>query len=177
MRKRVVFPILILSIFLFLSNCEKSADPLSSSEIESTSFNVQSNCDPTPPPPPPMQCAATPGYWKNHPDEWPVEVIKIGDTYYRKADAIALLNMPEKGDKTITLFRAAVATKLNLLRGSNPACIENKLYDAMVWLKSINYPVLSGVKANDPAWKYWGEPLYLKLDAYNNGMLCAPGCD
>jgi hypothetical protein len=62
----------------------------------------------------------TPGYWKNHPDAWPVEEITIGGITYSKYDAIALIDTPESGDKTYTLFRALVAAKLNVL--VNPCC-------------------------------------------------------
>ena len=31
------------------------------------------------------------GYWKNHPEEWPVEWIEIGDENYTKEEAIDIL--------------------------------------------------------------------------------------
>ena len=40
-------------------------------------------------PPPPG--TGTPGYWKNHPDAWPVAVITIGGETYTKGDAIAIM--------------------------------------------------------------------------------------
>jgi hypothetical protein len=33
----------------------------------------------------------TPGYWKNHPDAWPVSSITVGGVAYTKAQAIAWL--------------------------------------------------------------------------------------
>ena len=115
----------------------------------------------------------TPGYWKNHPDAWPVDDITIGGVTYTKDDAIGIMNTPEKGDKTYTMFRALVAAKLNVLIGSDGSCIIKTINDADAWMAK--NPVGSGVKAGgkDSPWRD-GEPLYEKLDDYNNGLLCAP---
>jgi len=37
-------------------------------------------------------------------------------------------------------------------------------------------PVGSGVRGKSDAWRE-GDPLYLMLDDYNNGLLCAPSRD
>ena len=115
----------------------------------------------------------TPGYWKNHPDAWPEESITIGGVTYAKDEAIGIMNTPEKGDKTYTMFRALVAAKLNVLIGNDDSCIEDTITAADAWMA--NNSVGSGVKAggNDSPWRA-GEPLYEELDDYNNGELCAP---
>jgi len=57
----------------------------------------------------------TPGYWKNHPDAWPVEEISIGGVTRTKTEAIGILKMPPKGgDATVILAHALIAAKLNL---------------------------------------------------------------
>jgi hypothetical protein len=112
----------------------------------------------------------TPGYWKNHPEAWPVQSIVIGGRTYTKAQAIALIEQPD-GDKTYTLFRALVSAKLNVLIGNNSSCVADTIIAADAWLAT--YPAGSGVAGSSQAWKI-GEPLYLRLDAYNNGALCAP---
>jgi len=119
----------------------------------------------------------TPGYWKNHPEAWPVALITIGEMTYTKAEAIALMNMPEKGDKTHTMFRALVAAKLNVHAGNDGSCIAETINDADDWMATYG-PVGSGVKAGgkDSPWRE-GEPLYSMLDDYNNGELCAPSRD
>jgi len=119
----------------------------------------------------------TPGYWKNHPDAWPVEYITIGGVTYSKAEAIEIMNTPERGDKTYTMFRALVAAKLNVLDGNDSSCIADTIAEADEWMATYG-PVGSGVRAggrNSP-WRE-GEPLYEKLDDYNNGLLCAPARD
>ena len=113
----------------------------------------------------------TPGYWKNHPDAWPVDEITIGGVTYPKEEAIPLMGMPVKGDKTITMFRALVAAKLNVLIGNNPTCIADTIDAADAWMATYG-PVGSGVPGRSDAWEC-GELLYEKLDLYNNGELCA----
>ena len=124
----------------------------------------------------------TPGFWKNHPDAWPVTVISIGGVTYTRAQAIAIMNMPVKNDKSITMFKALVAAKLSALAielgGSGcggctpPGCI----LEADQWL--MNFPVLSGITARTEAWQYsHGEALYECMDDFNNGRLCAPSRD
>ena len=113
----------------------------------------------------------TPGYWKNHPEAWPMESIAIGGVTYTKSDAIAILKTPGKGDKTYTMFNALVAAMLNVANGTDP-CIQGTIDDADEWMEE-NGPVGDGVKAggkNSP-WRD-GEPLYETLDAYNNGEPC-----
>lgn len=115
----------------------------------------------------------TPGYWKNHPEAWPVDVVELGGTVYTKEQAIALMNMSVKNDKSITVFKAAMATKLNKLAGNESCCVASPLGQAEWWLAT--FPVGSGVEASSDAWQvYYGEEIYWKLDAYNNGELCAP---
>jgi hypothetical protein len=116
----------------------------------------------------------TPGYWMNHPDAWPLDEITIGGVIYSKTDAIGFMKDPVKGDKTYTMFPALVATKLNLLIGNDPECVEETVTEADNWMAM--YPVGSGVTGNSDAWKD-GEPLYWMLDEYNNGLLCAPSRD
>ncbi|MGC8786911.1 MAG: hypothetical protein ACP5Q1_05740 [Anaerolineae bacterium] len=128
-----------------------------------------------PPPPPPPPGTGTPGYWKNHPEAWPVESITIGGVTYTKAQAIALMKADKAKDKTYTMFAALVCAKLNLILGNESSCIALTVLAADQWMKKYG-PVGSGVKASSQAWKE-GEPLYLKLDDYNNGLLCAPHRD
>jgi hypothetical protein len=118
----------------------------------------------------------SPGYWKNHPEAWPDPGITIGGVYYSMEDAISLMKMPVAGDKTYTMFPALVAAKLNVAIGNDASCIASTITAADNWM--MTYPVGSGVAAGGAgsAWRV-GEPLYLLLDQYNNGLLCAPHRD
>lgn len=114
----------------------------------------------------------TPGYWKNHPEAWPVDVVTLGGVTYTKTAAIEIMNRPVQKDKTITMFKAAVATYLNLADGNCAPCIEDWLAEADEWLGE--FPVGTGITGNTEAWQYsHGEKIYWMMDAYNNGLLCA----
>jgi hypothetical protein len=113
----------------------------------------------------------TPGYWKNHPSAWPVESIPIGGIVYSKALAISWLGRVS-GDKTTTMFSALVAAKLSVLIGNDDGCIASTIALADAWMAT-NGPVGSLLSASSPAWAV-GQPLQSQLDAYNNGLLCAP---
>lgn len=115
----------------------------------------------------------TPGYWKNHPEAWPDDEITIGGMVLTKDEAIDYMMMPVKGDKTKTMFPALVSAKLNGMIGNDDSCISDTITDADMWMS--HHPVGSGVKANS-MWKH-GEPLYERLDNYNNGYMCAPPRD
>lgn len=123
----------------------------------------------------------TPGYWKNHPEAWPVQEITIGGVPYAKGSkkdkgsAIWWMSQDDKHDKTITMFRSLVAAKLNVMVGNDSSCIEDVIREADAWMTQYG-PVGCGVRASSEAWKL-GEPLYLMLDDYNNGRLCAPARD
>ena len=122
-------------------------------------------------------CNRTPGYWKTHPEAWPVEEITIGGVTYSKEDAIALMEMPVAKDKTYTMFDALVAAKLNVVVGSDVSCVAGIISAAEDWMAAYG-PVGAGVGAggkNSP-WRE-GEPFYGILDQYNNGELCVPHCD
>jgi hypothetical protein len=135
----------------------------------------------------------TPGYWKNHPDAWPVDTICflwdgtndnkvcIGPEY-TKVEAISIMKMPVKGDKTYTLFPATIAAILNYYAGNTVDCpvdsvgtIGDIIDAARGWL--IAHPPGDGVEGSSVAWQEFGEWKYEWLDAYNNGELCAPSRD
>jgi hypothetical protein len=125
--------------------------------------------------PPKQPGTGTPGYWMNHPDAWPVDEIEIGGKLYSKDLAIAHMKAPVKGNKLLTMFPALVAAKLNVAIGNNASCIAGTIEDADDWMGMYGGHG-EKVKANSAAWKD-GEPLYIMLDKYNNGYLCAPSRD
>jgi hypothetical protein len=111
------------------------------------------------------------GYWKNHPEAWPVTSIKIGGVVYPRDEAIRIMSTSTKTDKTYNLFAQLVAAKLNLGIGNQSSCIESSILAADAWL-AVN-PVGSGVKSSSVAWQSIAGS-FTKLDLYNNGGLCAP---
>jgi uncharacterized repeat protein (TIGR01451 family) len=67
-------------------------------------------------------CARSPGFWKTHPEVWPVQALVIGGLEYDAAGMMALLsyNGPNASNH---LARQLVATELNLLVGSDPSIL------------------------------------------------------
>jgi hypothetical protein len=107
----------------------------------------------------------TPGYWKNHPDAWPVATITVGGVTYTKAQAIAWLSKVGK-DKTATMFSSLVPAMLNVLVGNDGSCVSETIEAANDWMADFG-PVGSNVPASSAAWSL-GEPLHITLDNYNN---------
>lgn len=122
----------------------------------------------------PSPGTGTPGYWKNHPEAWPVEWIVIGGVTYTKDQAIAIMQMPTSTDMTYLMFQHLVAAELNVLIGNASSCIASTIAAAQAWMTA--NPLGSGVPAKKSAWST-GEPLKDILDDYNNGLLCAPSRD
>ena len=113
----------------------------------------------------------TPGYWKNHPEAWPVSVITVGGVTYTREQAIAWLSASGP-DRTLTMFSSLVPAMLNVMIGNDESCVASAIAAGDDWMAS-NGPVGSGVRASSLAWKL-GEPIHRQMDNYNNGMLCAP---
>lgn len=118
------------------------------------------------------------GYWKNHPEEWPVDRIEIGDTNYTKEKAINILEEANAKDATQMLAAQLIAAKLNRLSGACPNyCywdeqieIDEVIEDADEFLAE--FPV-----GSNPQDEERQNALQLKdlLDAYNNSK-CDPCC-
>lgn len=115
------------------------------------------------------------GYWKNHPEAWPVDEIEMGGVIYTRDEAIDMMKQPVKGDKTRSLYTQLVAAKLNVLIGNDSSCVADTISSADAWL--VSNPINSGVKASDSAWTNEASTLHETLDEYNNGNLCAPHRD
>jgi hypothetical protein len=126
---------------------------------------------------PPAQQApgtGTPGYWKNHPEAWPVRSITVGGVTYTMDQAISWLQRVGK-DKTTTMFSSLVPAMLNVMVGNDDSCVASMVDAADEWMATYG-PVGKGVAASSQAWTI-GEPIHRHLDAYNNGRLCAPHRD
>jgi uncharacterized repeat protein (TIGR01451 family) len=133
----------------------------------------------------------TPGYWKNHPEDWPVNSIMVDGVLYPKDDAIFLMGKDgsgQKGNKCLTMYRSIVAAKLNILNGCTGSCVLDIIDSADEWMETYcvdpvipmclnkNQDNCLRVDADSSAWDI-GEPLYWILDDYNNGLLCDPSRD
>lgn len=112
----------------------------------------------------------TPGYWKNHPEAWPVQNITIGGISYSKAQAISWLGKVGK-DKSTTMFSSLLSARLNVIIHNEDSCVSGTITAADAWMTL--HHVGSNVAGSSAAWAE-GEPLHMLMDSYNNGLLCAP---
>ena len=118
-------------------------------------------------------CPKTPGYWKNHPDDWPVSCLVIGGRRYTQRELMNLLNdrtpsgRKASSDMSVKLAKFVVATKLSLAAGADPCNIGGVVGDSDAFLKRYR----PGCDPDGYARKR-AESLKDKLDAYLNG-----GCD
>jgi uncharacterized repeat protein (TIGR01451 family) len=117
-------------------------------------------------------CTYTQGYWKNHPDAWPVENITIGGVTYTQAEAIAIFNTEPDGDATYILAHQLIAAKLNILNGADPSAVATTIDQADDWLTT--HPL-----GSDPPHPDREQAIVLSetLDDYNNGLIGPGHCD
>jgi hypothetical protein len=111
------------------------------------------------------------GYWKNHPENWPLDEIEIGDINHTKQEALGILIGANAEDATRMLTAQLVAAKLNRLSGCSPYFeyfdetidIDKTIEEADAFLE--DYPL-----GSDPRGDARQEALQIKdlLDAYNN---------
>ncbi len=112
----------------------------------------------------------TPGYWKNHPEAWPNIPLVVGGVTYTKMQAVAALGKTGK-DKTVTMFQSLLSAMLSVGVGNDSTCISTAIAQGNAWLAA--YPLGSNVAGGSAAWTV-GDPIHNTLDAYDNGLLCAP---
>ena len=67
-------------------------------------------------------CPRAPGFWKNHPEQWPVDTLVIGVVSYDFYELMALLDYGGP-DVSTRLARQLVAAKLNLNAGTDPVIL------------------------------------------------------
>ena len=131
----------------------------------------------------------TPGWWRNKGarDGWPAPhddlvgtAITIGLDDYTKAEAIAAMEDPTPGDKWGELFEQLVAAMLNVAAGNESACIATEITNANLWMATHTTFGPRPIAASSDHWQVaeFGpdsmSDVHATLDAYNNGLLCAP---
>ncbi|TGE27370.1 hypothetical protein [Hymenobacter metallicola] len=118
--------------------------------------------------PQPLHCNYTQGYWKNHPESWPVSSLTIGTANplksYTKAQLLDVLKTPVKGNGLIALAHQLIAAKLNVALDNDPA-IQTTIAqaDALIGNRSLFGGTLTTAQTS---------ALVTALDAYNNSNHC-----
>jgi streptogramin lyase len=110
-------------------------------------------------------CRRGPGYWKTHPEVWPVDYLVLGGVEYEKQTLLNFLSY-NGPDAATRLAHHLTATKLNLAVGSDPSILPT-VQNADAFLAA--HP-----PGSDPKGSLRTEANSIKdiLDVYNNS-----GCD
>jgi hypothetical protein len=66
----------------------------------------------------PGGCVHSQGYWKNHPDAWPVTSLTLGTVTYSQSDLLTILGAPVLGNGLVSLAHQLIAAKLNVANGA-----------------------------------------------------------
>jgi hypothetical protein len=111
-------------------------------------------------------CTYTPGYWKNHPDAWPVTSLTLGTVVYTKAQLIQILEEDVNGNGLISLAHQLIAAKLNIAQGADPTAAAAAIASADAMIGSLVVPPI-GSGYLDPSDT---SALTQTLDDYNNGV-------
>src|SRR5262245_15647908 len=61
--------------------------------------------------PPTGECVFTQGFWKTHPEAWPVSSLKLGNIIYTKTQLLSIFNTPAAGNGLISLAHQLIAAK------------------------------------------------------------------
>jgi hypothetical protein len=117
-------------------------------------------------------CTFTQGYWKTHPEAWPVASLTLGTVNYTAAELLSILITPAGGNGLLILAHQLISTKLNVANGADPTPVAAAIAaaDAMIGGLVIP-PVGAGFLA--PATV---SALATTLDNYNNGNTTVPHC-
>jgi hypothetical protein len=110
----------------------------------------------------------TRGYWVNHPEDWLASELRIGGRLLQQDSLIRILQRPTRGDKSYSMAAQLIATKLNLLTGTDASCIGTEVGDADTWLAT---HWLGRGRTPDEEWVLVAG-IHDQLDDYNNGRLC-----
>ncbi len=110
-------------------------------------------------------CTLTQGYWKTHPDAWPLDFVTLGTVSYDEGDLLAIFGKAASGNGLISLAHQLIAAKLNIANGADPTDIQSTVTQADALIGGLVVPPLGTgyiAPANTSA-------LTAALDAYNQG--------
>jgi len=106
----------------------------------------------------------TVGYWKNHPEAWPVDSLTIGGVTYTQQRLLGILWNAKAKDATSMLAAQLIAAKLNVANGVDPTSISDTINAADAFLET--HPLGSNPRGADREYALmWKD----ELDYFNNG--------
>jgi hypothetical protein len=75
-------------------------------------------------------CTYSQGYWRTHPDAWPVISLTLGTVTYQASELMAMLENPARGNGLVILAHQLIAAKLNIANGADPSAAQQAVTDA-----------------------------------------------
>jgi hypothetical protein len=132
---------------------------------------------PTPTPHDPG-CTRSHGYWKHHPEAWPVASLELGSQSYTKAELLALLRRPIHGDASLILARQLIAAKLNVAAGADATAVAPTVAEADQWMSQYPGKLPYRVRPSSAEGRS-AVHLAAVLERYNSGTLPGgpPSCE
>jgi hypothetical protein len=120
----------------------------------------------------PGNCTYTQGYWKTHPEAWPVASLTLGSVVYNQAQLLSIFNQPAAGNGLLILAHQLIATKLNVAMGADPTPVAADIANADALIGALVIPPV-GADYLAPATV---NATASALDNYNNGNTTVPHC-
>jgi len=75
-------------------------------------------------------CTYSQGYWRNHPNAWPVPSLTLGTVTYQATELMAILDNPARGNGLVILTHQLIAAKLNIANGADPSAVQQAITNA-----------------------------------------------
>lgn len=119
-------------------------------------------------------CTVSLGYWTRHPESWSrVNSITLGSVSYTRAQILAILRRPARGNGLVSLAHQLIATRLNLLLGVvPPASVNYSVAMADAAIGATVVPPVGGGRIVPCTTRQ----LTWELRKFNNGQLGADRC-
>ena len=120
------------------------------------------------------KCPLTQGFWKTHPDAWPVTSLTLGSQTYSQTELLTILGTSSGGDASPILAKQLIAAKLNIAHASNPTPVSATIADADSLLGGFSGKLPYGVPPSSTIGQAMVNDATV-LDHYSNGEL-TPDC-
>lgn len=117
-------------------------------------------------------CVLGHGYWTNHPGQWPVTQLQLGNVTYNQQQLLSILHTVVRTNGLVSVAHQEIAAKLNIASGADASCVAQTLanLDALIGDLVIP-PVGTGYLMPSVTSSYVNT-----LTQYNEGFLCSPSC-
>ncbi len=147
------------------SSTSSTTSPTATTSISTTTTTAPPTTD---------QCPEGSGFWKTHPELWPVSSLTLGSQAYAQAELLTLLTARVGGDASLLLARKLIPAKLNIANGSDPTPIAATIADADGLLSDFAGKLPYGVDASSATKRAMMHDASI-LATYNGGAL-TPTC-